>query len=123
MSNNSQTQVLLAGGDMSETLATQWFYTLNFNRYSIGSLWTGTPTGTLYVQVGVGSGILQLSMNVIGNDFLSSMLVTDGQTTDDESQWFVSGGNDWPYMRYVWVPTGTTTGTMTGVYITFKTYG
>lgn len=117
----------IVNGNMANTLTTSWQYTLMNQRYSFGSYWTGTPNGTLYVDVGIGIignvGYNPANITVYSYTPLSTMVVTSGLTTDNLSQWFVAGFNDWQFIRFRWVPTGTTTGTMVNVLGTFKSLG
>lgn len=114
----------LANGNMANTLTSEWFYTLFNQRYALQILWTGTPTGTLYIDIGAGTGAPgQQTISVTTIDYLTSMAVASGVTTSGNSFWSVSGANDWEYIRVRWVPTGTTTGTLVSVRGCLKSQG
>ena len=113
------------GTSMAGTVTGSWIDSFESQRFSFSIFWTGSPTGTLYIDVADGAypgaapqinSLINLTTPVVAtSDYLSSIVVTSGLTTDSVAYWLVSGGNDFNYIRVRWVPTGTTSG---NIYVT-----
>ena len=103
------------GADMTAEIDGAWIDSFENQRFSFAPYWTGTPTGTLYIDVANGTSPTNINslMNlttpvVVKYDFISSVVVTSGLTPTSLASYFVAGQNDFNYIRVRWVPSGGT---------------